>query len=165
MTAPVQFEARRSDTLPSDPPMKFDVTKETTVHLTVGQLVRIVMLIALVVMSVAAVLPNILPKKYTIATQTYVEESVSAAHAEAEAKVASNTEKIQTLTDGVGLIQAKVEDVEHVQIQARAAQEADRVTRHIRNGDRRVAEYHRVYEAGVRNLKSKREPLEGVRLE
>lgn len=160
------MQIERASDPPSDPPETFDVGKETYFRLSVGQLAKLIALVAAAVLAVAAVLPNILPKKWTIATQTFVEESVSAAKAKADEQAKKNVDAIEDVQTEVRFIKVKVESVEEVQVQSRAAQEADRVTRHIRSGDRRMQEYQRVYEAAKRNLKSKepREPLEGVQL-
>lgn len=141
-----------------------DVTKGTKITTTVGQLWRGAGLVAFVVLSIAAILPNLLPKKFTIATQTYVEESVETAKADGMVVVAENTGAIGEVREEVGAIKVTLEGVVDGQQKARAAQEAERVTRAIRRSDRRVREYQRVYEAGVKNQKAGREPLDGVDL-
>lgn len=156
------IQIERESVPPSDPPEAFDVSRGTYFRLSVGQIARLIALVALAVLSVAAVLPNVLPKKYTIATQTYVEEKVEAARQEGLVAMQENTKAIESTNATLGVIKAKIEIVE----EARAGQEADRVTRHIRNGDQRVREYDRVYRAALRNLKAEppRDPLDDVEL-
>lgn len=168
----VQIESPAPGKVPSDPPEPHDVSKDTRVSMSVGGLAKLVALVAMAVLAVAAILPNILPKRYTIATQTYVEEKVADAKEDGLKVVDVNTQAIKKLDDTVEQHGAILVRVETVQNEARASQEADRVTRHIRNGDRRVREYDRVYKAAVRNLKRKAatqsgaplDPLEGVDL-
>ena len=136
-----------------------------SVTLSKTQLWRGVLLVALAVRSIAAILPNILPKTYTIATQEFVETEVQVAEA-AGAKVAKkNTEAIAQNTEAVGAISVTLEGVVDGQHKQRASAEADRVTQRIRNPNKRIREYERVRQHAERNLKSKKEPLDGVDLE
>ncbi len=150
----------------SDPPESFDVRPDTKWSLTTSQLYKGAGLIAVIVLAGAALLPSLLPKSVAIATQGYVETTIGTAKADARAVADAQAAQIKAMGTEVGQIKVKVVGLQHVQHKARASQEADRVTRHIRNGDRRVAEYARIYEAGLRNQKAQRprEPLDGVRL-
>lgn len=142
------------------------MTRSTRFSLTATQLWKGAVAVALAVLAIAAILPNILPRKFTIATQTYVDESVDGARAAGVAAEERMASRVSDVASEVGVIKVKVGAVETVQNQSRAAQEADRVTRHLRSGDDRVREYQRIYESGLRNLRSdpQREPLDGVRL-
>jgi hypothetical protein len=120
--------------------------------------------VAAVVLAIAAVLPNLLPKAFTIATETYVDQSVAAAYDAGISTVEDNTRQIGQLQNDVGVIKVDLGHLVEGQQKARASQEAERVTSSIRNSNRRVREYRRVYEAAIANQRGGRDPLEGVRL-
>lgn len=138
-----------------------DVTRKTRVSMSTTQLWRLMGLVAAFVLSIAAILPNLLPKKWTIATQTYVDESTGAVLKAVEAD--RETDKRQ---DGeIKYITVSIEEFADQQRKTRASAEATRVTQHIRNSDRRLAAYQRIYAACLRNLKAGKEPLEGVNVD
>lgn len=141
-------------------PEAVDVRPETKWILTTRQLVRWATLIAAVVISVAAILPNLLPKTMTIATQSFVE----AQDARQSDRMDAAEEHELDQDEQIRLITVSIEGFSDGQNKARASAEAARVTLHIRNADRRVDEYERIRAACMRNLEAEpqREPLDGV---
>lgn len=142
------------------PPEAFDVRAETKWTLTTKQLWRGAGLVAFAVLAVAALLPNLLPKTLTIATQSYVEAQDARQSDRMDAAEEHDLEQ----DEQIRLITVSIEGFGDGQNKARASAEAARVTQHIRNADRRVEEYERIRQACLRNLSAKpqREPLDGV---
>lgn len=142
---------------------EFDLTPGIRVRLTPRQLGAVVSATVALVLAVAAVLPAVLPKKYTIATEDYVSKAVEAQAAVSTQAVTEQKMAVAEVKDQVSAIVVKVDTLVDTQQKSRASQEAERVTNRIKDSTHRLREYQRIYEAGLRNLKADREPLEGVR--
>ncbi len=136
------------------------MTSDSKWTLTTKQLYRGAMGVAALALAVAALMPWMLPKTMTIATQSYVEAQAGAV----ENQVAELRAHDQEQDKQLQLIHVSIKGFGDGQNKSRAAQEAARVTQHLRNADRRVAEYERIRAACMRNLEAEpqREPLDGV---
>lgn len=138
-----------------------DLSKDMKIGVTSRQLWRGALAIAGLCFGVAAVLPNVLPKTWKIATESYVEAQAGAVNTRIDVIAAKGIER----DDQLRTISVSIKGFAQAQNRQTASQEADRVTRSIRNADDRVSAYQRVHDAAMRNLTAGREPLEGVSLD
>lgn len=157
MAPPTQIESR-------PPAQTVDLRRHTRIITSPQMILGIVVGTASLVVAAVALLPQLLPKTATVATQGYVDGQVGEAKKASDAALATQQGELKQVRDQIKVIVVKVDDVLEQQQRARAAQEASRVVARVRNADEQLREYQRVYDAALANQRKGKEPLEGVAL-